>query len=216
MNSRLMPANQLAAIVTLLTVGQLSPQQAAAVPIVNVELRPELSTIDIGQLARIGIWLATNNGANHVVSAVDIMFGWNPDLLHFTGIDNAGGSSLLFSGLPPISPNEAIPPADGDGYYNALALFGLPITATPAGTLLTTLQFTAVTATIGTDVLVLPTAGSPSIPTVVWDGTIPNYNVTGWLGSAHVVVVPEPSSAAILGWGCLWILRRRSRKSGRS
>src|SRR5436190_15817065 len=63
------------------------------------------------------------------------------------------------------------------------------IPATPAGTLLTTFQFHALAATSpSTIVNIVPSAGNPVGQTIVYDGTIPNTNVTGTLSSATITI----------------------------
>lgn len=194
--------------IVLFSIVVLAASPVLAGPI-NLELRPSLQSVLVGQTANIGIYVTSNDGANHTLAAADVVFTWAPGLLQLTGLNNSGGAPLLSSGFPGVSPNESNPPADGDGYYSALAFLGTPVTVTPLGTLLTTLKFTALNLTLGTDINVIPSGGSPAVHSAAYDGTIPNLDDTGTLGSARVIVLPEPASAALLLLSGLAILRRR-------
>ena len=79
--------------------------------------------------------------------------------------------------------------------YVANAMFGSPALATPAGTLLTTLRFTASAPTGLTPLNLLASAGNPVGQTIMFDGTIPNTSVTGTLTGGAVQIVPAPASA---------------------
>jgi len=130
-----------------------------------------------------------------------VMFAWDPNVLLLTGLDNSGAVSLLFSDFPLPDPhhlNEAIPPADGDAFYQALAFLGTPASATPQGALLTTFQFTALRPAARSSIDILVEAGNPPGRTAVFDGTVPNLNVTGRLNGATIQIVPEPASIMAL------------------
>jgi hypothetical protein len=45
--------------------------------------------------------------------------------------------------------------------------------------------------------------------TIVYDGTIPNTNKTGTLGSASITILPEPTTLALLAVGFAAIGYRR-------
>jgi len=178
---------------------------------IDIQLRPVFQSVGLGNPVDIGIWVASNVPANQTLSAADIIFSWDTSYLLFNAIDNTGAEPLLSSALPATCPNEANPPADGDGYYSALAFLGTPVVVTPAGALLTTLKFTAIFPTTSTNVSVLPLSSgcSPDIQTVAYDGMIPNFDQTGSLGQAKVEITPEPASLVLLGLAGLAIIRRR-------
>jgi len=179
---------------------------------INLEWRPNAQTVNVGDAADLGLYAVSDSGADQLLSAADVIFTWDSAFLDLLGNDNTGGAPLLVSGFPTVDPyslNEAVPPQDGDGFYLAYAFLGMPVAATPAGTLLTTFQFQAVGQTPATDVFVAATGGSPEGHTAVYDGTTPALEVTGTLGSASVTIVPEPSTLAWLALGGLGAIRRR-------
>ncbi len=161
---------------------------------INLELRPATQTVAVGALVEIGLYAVSDDPEmDQLLAAMDVIIAWNPALLELSGIDDTGGPVLLFSGFAPdpYGLNEVIPPQDGDGIYSALAALGQPVPATPAGTLITTFQFSALATTSSTLVEILELAGDPEGHTVVLDGTVPNLDVTGTLGSAEVTIVCE-------------------------
>jgi hypothetical protein len=88
------------------------------------------------------------------------------------------------------------------------------VAATPSGTLLTTFLFQALAPTAPTTLInLVPSGGNPIGTTTVFDGTIPNTDVTGTLTGAMVQIlpIPGPSALAGLGLGGLFMARRRRR-----
>jgi len=164
---------------------------APAIGNINLEWRPVNQTADLGSEVAVGLYAVSDNEQTQLMAAADVIFGWDPQHLTLIGIDNTGAVPLLISILPVVDPyhlNEAIPPADGDGFYLAYAYLGQPVGATPQGVLLTTFVFQAIAETHDTQVRVLPSGGSPEGHTVVYDGTVPGLDVTGTLGQASVTV----------------------------
>jgi hypothetical protein len=179
---------------------------------INLDLRPLAQTVNLGDAVDVGLFAVSDSGVNQLMSAADVILGWNPTFLSLLGNDNTDAVPLLVSGFPATDPyglNETVPPQDGDGLYLAYAFGGQPVAATPTGTLLTTFRFQTLVLTAETDVRVLPHAGSPVGSTVVYDGTTPGLYVTGSLGSAAVTIVPEPTTFIALAVGVLAIVRRR-------
>lgn len=82
--------------------------------------------------------------------------------------------------------------------YVGLATFGSPVMATPAGTLLTTLRFTALAPVASSPVSLLISDGNPVGYSTVFDGAQPNTPVTGTLAGAGVQIVPCPGVAVPL------------------
>ena len=178
---------------------------------INLEYRPGSQTVAVGQTVGIGLYAVSDDASVQTLSAVDLVFGWDPGFLDLLGLDPTGAAPLLSSAFPGADPfglNESVPPQDGDGLYLALANLGSPVGATPGGTLLTTFQFQTLGVTAGTVVEMLVSGGSPARATTVFDGNVPNLDVTGTLGSASVAVIPGPASAvlALIGIG---VARRR-------
>ena len=127
-------------------------------------------------------------------------------MLELVGTDGTGAVTWLAAGFfanDPYNLNETVPPLDGDGIFSGLAPFGNPIAATPEGTLLTTFQFEALCDTNGTPVDIMETGGSPLGQTTVFDGSVPNLNVTGSLMGAEVQIVSDiPCPGDIAPPGC--------------
>lgn len=163
---------------------------SVAVANINIELRPPTSQVVPNAIVPIGLYLVSDNASVQTSIAADVVFSWDNTRLQFLGIDNTGGAPVTVSALPTNSNlNEAQPPADGDGFYQMLGQFGSPVQATPAGTLLTTFRFRALsTACTGAHFTVLPSGGNPVRVTKVLDGVIPNFVVTGTLDSALIFI----------------------------
>jgi hypothetical protein len=165
--------------------------ESVALGNINLDLRPLVQAVEPGDEVRIGLYAVSDSDVNQFMSAADVILGWNPNFLRLLVNDNTGAVPLMVSGFPSIDPyhlNETTPPQDGDGLYLAYAYGGQPVAATPSGALLTTLRFTALAETTATEVLILPSAGSPVGHTVVYSGAIPGLDVTGTLGVASIVI----------------------------
>lgn len=179
---------------------------------INLEWRPSAQTVVVGGTVNVGFYAVSDSGSDQLLSAVDAIFAWDPAFLQLLGVNNTGAEPLLFSGFAVndfSNLNEIVPPQDGDGFYQAFAFLGTPVAATPAGTLLTTFQFQALSETPSTPISVLASGGSPVGNTVVFDGVTPNTPVTGTLGGATVAIIPEPASLMLVLLGGLAILRPR-------
>jgi hypothetical protein len=178
-----------AALFCALIVGHYAaPGQA----LINLEWRPMSQTTQVDDVVEIGLYAVSDDPeTDQLMSAMDVIFAWDPVYLEFLGLDCTGCPPWLFSGFSndPFGLNETIPPQDGDGLYTALAPLGVPVAATPGGTLVTTFQFRARAVTDETWVEILEEAGSPLGRTIVYDGTVPGLDVTGTLGSAQIVIV---------------------------
>jgi hypothetical protein len=159
---------------------------------INLEWRPESQTGQVDGLVEIGLYVVSDDPEmDQLLSALDVIIAWEPAYLELSGVTGDGNPNWIFSGFSndPYGLNETIPPQDGDGLYTALAALGTPVHATPEGTLVITFQFTALAVTDETPLEILESAGSPPGRTIVYDGTVPNLDVTGTLGSARVEIV---------------------------
>lgn len=191
----------------------VSTAASAGEELINLEWRPDALTVEVGEPVALGLWAYTNPEETQLFRALDMVFTWDPTYLRLDGLDPTGAVDLLSSGFPPNDAyglNELVPPQDGDGYYRAWAHLGQPIQVSPAGILLTTLEFTALTLTDGTLVDIAVSGGSPLLETTVWGGPDANTNVTGTLGETCVQIVPEPATLTLLALGACALLRRRS------
>ncbi len=187
----------------------MSGSKAAA--FINVELRPAFQSVPVGATVSIGLYAVSGSASNQGFAAAQIIFNWQTPFLQMLANSNAGAISLLSSSFPtdPYGLNEAAIPQDGSAMYVANAMFGSPALATPAGTLLTTLRFTALAPTGLTPLNLLASAGNPVGQTIMFDGTIPNTSVTGTLTGGAVQIVPAPASAFIALAGLAAMGRRR-------
>jgi hypothetical protein len=167
---------------------------AAANANINLEYRPVDDIIEVGETARIGLYAVWDGQEHDCFSAMEVIFGWDPQYLQFLGIDATGGVELLSSSVPfphPSGLNEADPPQDGDGLYIAWAPLGDPVETTPEGVLITTFLFEALELIPSTDVNILEEWGSdPVYSTFVIDGEIPGLDITGLLIGASIEIVP--------------------------
>ncbi|MEC9374525.1 MAG: hypothetical protein VYC34_11810 [Planctomycetota bacterium] len=155
---------------------------------INLELRPQITAADPGDIVELGLY-AAGDAPDQSFAALEVIFAWTPTDLHFLGISSAGAISLLSSSLPnpdPYNLNESSPPADGDALYVAFAGFGAPAVAPPSGALITTLRFQVLATSGDTQVEFLEAAGSPEGETIVFDGEVPNLDVTGALSGALI------------------------------
>src|SRR5688572_5034603 len=166
---------------------------------IGVELRPAHGVVVSGETIGVGVYVFSESSEDQLLSGAQVILGWEPEFLRLTRISGAGSAPLLYSGFPMpdgYGLNESSPPQDGLGMYVAFSNFGAPVAASPGGTLLTTLVFEAMGETLGTGIDVIESAGMPTARTVVYDGTVPNLDVTGALRGATVTVIASPPAGA--------------------
>jgi len=177
------------ALLCALIIGHYAaPSQA----LIDLEWRPMAQCIELDDVVEIGLYAVSDDPElDQLLSAMDVIFAWDPAYLELLGVVDPGYPNWIFSGFSndPYGLNETIPPQDGDGIYTALGPLGVPIPATPGGTLVTTFQFRALQVVDETWVEILESAGSPPGQTIVYDGTVPGLDVTGELGDARLGVV---------------------------
>ncbi len=188
---------------------------SAAVPAwasINLEFRTTSPWV-VGDTVEVGLYAVSDDDSYvQSFSAIRAVFSWDPTYLDLIGVDQTGAVDLLSSGFPADDAwglNEVVPPQDGDGLYQGLAMFGQPVEATVAGVLVTTFQFEALSPTPATPLDILVEGGSPPITTLITDGVVPGLDVTGALVGASVTIVPEPAAMALLLGGVLVLLGRR-------
>ncbi len=170
----------------------IAAHAASSEALINLEWRPMSQTSEVGARVEIGLYAVSDDPEmDQLIAAMDVIVSWDPAHLQLIGVDCIGCPNWLFSGFSndPYGINEEIPPQDGVGIYSALSPLGMPIPATPQGTLVTIFQFDALAITDDTLVDILESAGSPTGYTVVYDGTVPGLDVTGTLGNAHVEIL---------------------------
>lgn len=177
-------------------IGTLVFTQAAAGD-VDVIFQPIDEVVTVGEVLEIQVILASDSGRTELVAAAEAIFTWEPDKLQLLGNEEDGSVELLTSTFPTNHPsglNESNPPKDGIGMYMAWAPLGDPVAVTPDGILLTTFLFEALEPATETFIDIIPFIGDPDDPeakTIVFDGVIPNNDITGSLTSATVTILPS-------------------------
>ena len=137
--------------------------------------------------------VATASDTQQRIFSTDLVFGWDPTVLEFVGIDNTGtlantNLSFLATGTWDFyGINETMPPADGNGLYFWLSpLTGMPVYVQNTGNLLTTLKF-RVLQPVATTVEIIPklTVNAPAT-TVIYGSDIAGMPVTGTFTNAEL------------------------------
>ncbi len=173
---------------------------AATPAAVDLEFRAITPVTDPGDTVLVGLYAVASPGStNPTLGAVEAIISWDAAHIALLGIDPSNPANLIFAGFPVTGSNglnETDPPADGDGLLIALGPLGVPIVATDAGTLVTILQFEALSGTPDAAIDLLETGGSPPRDTVVFDGETPNTIVTGSLTGTTVAVTCGPFDLA--------------------
>lgn len=190
-------------IPSVLALFGLLPVSAAAGNI-DLELRPMTQTAAIGETVEVGLYAVSDDETVQLLSVIQAIIAWEPAVLELLGNNGDGAVTLLSSGFPagdPFNLNETVPPQDGDGIYVAWAPIGSGVGATPDGVLITTFEFLALAPAAASPVAFLETAGEPPTDTIVFDGTVPNFDVTGTLTGATVQV--QSCCAADLDGDCM-------------
>lgn len=163
----------------------------AADAAINLDLRPLSTTARPGCTFRIGLYGVSDTSRNQVTSAVQAILNWDTNYVQLIGVDNTGAANWLTSGFlgEPYDLNTSL--TDGDAMWIALAPLGSAnsVPCTPAGTLLTTLRFQALTPTVPTTAITIASLdGNPQGRTIVYDGLIPNHDITGTLDQVSLTV----------------------------
>lgn len=191
-------------------VGSASPLSAA----VSLELRPAFQVVNPGDYADLELYAVSDSG-DVTISAADVLITWDPTYLDLVGLDISGASGVMSAYFPPVGPwseynDGQAPPTDGTAYFRVDALLGQPLTVTPAGTLLTTILIDALAPTVpGSTIFSIATTLGGDTESRVFDGVTPALKVTGSLGSAEIVILPEPATLSLLGLGLVVLRRRR-------
>jgi hypothetical protein len=186
-----------AAACRLASIGVLTASLALAAPasagLVNLELRAPVAWGNAGQIVEVELWAVHDHPTDdQPVSAIDVVFEWDPASLQLIGLDTTEAVPLLVSAFPANDlhqVNESVPPQDGDGYYLAMALpgSGNAIQVSPEGVKITTFRFLVHPPNGVTRVEVAERAGQePGQFTLVWDGSQVNTTITGTFGAVDL------------------------------
>lgn len=186
--------------------------------LVDLEWRPDVLTVGVGETAEIGLYAVAAVGDNIPISGLQAILAWEPEFLGFAGHIDNGPYDWLLDGFEDDSalddlnaglsdPPPGIPDNDGDAFYTALSQLSVPAVVNTDGLLVTTMRFDALAVTGGTEVCIAETAGLFTISAVLGGGI--DVDLTGALGCATITVTPEP---ATLTWSVIVmaLLRRRS------
>ena len=179
---------------------------------IDLALRGPSSQINVGDQVAVGIYVSATSGEPEGLLSLQVIFSWDTSRLHLVGLSGVGGAPFTASGFfhDAYGINELALPTDGNAMFIGLGPLGSSILASPSGTLLSTLLFTAVAPTPGTPLNIVPSAGSPIGTSVVYGDAGPNVNVTGSLTGTTVQIVPAPSAALLLAVGIVSQRRRRA------
>jgi len=178
----------------------------------DVEWRPEHRATAEGEIVEIDLYAVSDSAATQLMSGITVVVDWDATMLELVGhVDNGfewtqgnpgeegasgfpddsgcDGINQPFEGGDPFVPDN-----DGLVMYRALSpVAGPNAPATPAGLLVTTLQFRALQAG-ATDVALLVEASvdAACAVTAVADGTFPGVDATGLIGEPIPIdICPE-------------------------
>lgn len=156
---------------------------------INIEFRPAQKIARPGDMVDAGLYVVSDNASNQPISAMDVLLQWNPATLQLIGVVNNGPYGWFQSGFINDSGLDGLNNTfeDGDAKYTALAQFGNPAMATPAGLLVTTIRFQAITETPLNTVTIPLMLGSSS-KTAVYGTAFPGQDVTGTRGHTNVMI----------------------------
>lgn len=179
---------------------------------IDLSLRGPSSQINVGSQVAVGIYASASSGEPEGLLSLQVIFSWDTSRLQLVGLSGIGGSSFTASGFfhDAYGINELAVPTDGNAMFIGLGPLGSSILASPSGTLLSTLLFTAVAPTPGTPLNIVTSAGSPIGTSVVYGDAGPNVNVTGSLTGTTIQIVPAPATALLLAVGVTSQRRRRA------
>ena len=185
---------------------------------INLELRPTPQSVFVGNMVSVGLYAVSDTPAAQTLSTVEVIVNWNTAFLSLVGANNAGSPMTGFTpgfGADPYGFNTSL--TDGDAIWVGGAPFGSPVSATAAGTFLTTLNFTALAPTAPSTLIGLPTTDTPNTggitySTTVIHGSIPGFNIVGSLSGATITInVPSPGAMLALLGGLVFGRPRRRR-----
>jgi len=160
---------------------------------VNLEWRPALRRVNLGETILLGLYAVSDDGTSPSITGIDAVVTWDPSVLSLIrpfNINN-GPYPWAFSGFWNDSELDALNTTFSDG--NAfLTAFGGPLggalaRATPQGLLITTFVFRASGPRIRSGVYLEPHFGEYSASRV-HSGVVPGELLTGELRSSHIAI----------------------------
>lgn len=191
--------------------GMLATAGAVADPI-SLEWRPANQVVTVGSTVNVGLYAVSDDAVNDIISVMDVILEWDPAYLNLIGVDNNGPYTWMSSGFPAAAPGGLNPDhSDGNALYTARSQFPpSPFAeATPEGLLVTTVQFMALAETPGTP-LTIPEDHPDGAETIIVS-EIPGLDIHSNLGSATIVIIPEPASFVLLLGSMSMVLLRKQK-----
>lgn len=167
----------------------------AAAANVNLEFRPLRQPASVGDrvTARL-LAISADPELAQPIAAMDVLITWDPSILSMVDIDRSGAPDWLYADFPadPWEINEAFPPQDGNALFTAFSPLGEPVAATPDGLLVMALRFDVLAEAAETPVTIVPQLVGTGAQTRVYDGVVPNRDITGSLGACWIEIGGTP------------------------
>ena len=186
-----------AGLLCVVLVGLLSPTADA---LINLEWRCDTPVVGVGDTLELNLYAVSDSTVNQSLYAMDVILTWDPGDLTLLGNVNKGPYVWPTSTFPAVDPHQLnLSFADGMGQL------GNPAWATPAGLLITTIQFSAEAWSPVTSVAIPIELNGAR--TKVYDGLTPNRDVHGTLDTRMVTIVPEPETVLTIVLGLALVLR---------
>jgi hypothetical protein len=161
-------------------------------PTVNLTLTPSSQSVSVGGTFFVDLRASSGTCIDQPTASAEVILTWDPSRIQLTGFSNPGPHSSSFpddSDLDGLNaPFSGIPSNDGDALYLAFGGFTGNLKVPPSGMLLTRFQFTALTGTTGTQLVIPPSIGSFTSTRVLGAGTFAGQNITGTLDAADIIV----------------------------
>ncbi len=161
---------------------------------VNPELRPvQEEPYLVDDTVEIELHVVSDTGTDQPISAISVIFTWDPSRLELQGNVDNGPYPWLMSGFPDDSGLDGLNDTflDGNALYEALVLPAPnpPAVATSDGLLVSTFQFLAL-ATGTVQIEMIDAFGQSTMTTVV-DGETFGLDITGTLGPPALIDIVE-------------------------
>ena len=159
---------------------------------VNLRFSPTSPSVNVGQPVVIDLIAASGSCANQPFSSAEVILSWDPTRLQLSNFTKPSGHTSSFpndSNLDGLNaPFGQVPGNDGDALYLAVGPFPAGAIATPAGTILTRLTFTALDGDPASPLIIATSLGSFTNTRVLGAGAWVGQNITGTTGSATVAI----------------------------
>ena len=156
---------------------------------IEVSLQTDSSGAAVGETVKFKCFFSSPTP--HEYCCATIALDWDPERLRLIGANQDGAEGTQMAWWPEMSVpwtlNEEVPPQDGTGLYIVLGALGSDQAADADGSLVTTFEFETLAPGIAEVGLGFEGPGIEDA-TIVWDGVVPNLQVTGELVGGSVTV----------------------------